>query len=122
VLVASQFIYGGYQAAKNPGGRPDTLAKAGVPGGAGLVRFNGAAMLAGAVALATGVLPRYAAAGLAASLVPTTLVGHPFWRERDRAARQTQTTQFLKNASMLGGLVLELATRPATRARRAATP
>lgn len=111
VLLASQFIYGGYHAAKDPGRRPDALHKAGLPGGADLVRFNGAAMLAGGVALALGVFPRLATAGLIASLAPTTLVGHPFWREDDPAARQAQTIQFLKNASMLGGLVLELTSR-----------
>ena len=82
--------------------------KAGLPGGADLVRFNGAAMVAGGVALGLGVFPRLAAAGLIVSLVPTTVVGHSFWREDDPAARQAQTIQFLKNASMLGGLVIEL--------------
>ncbi len=81
-----------------------------MPGGANLVRFNGAAMLAGGVALGLGILPRLASAGLIATLAPTTMVGHPFWREGDPAARRAQTVQFLKNASMLGGLVIELTT------------
>jgi uncharacterized membrane protein YphA (DoxX/SURF4 family) len=42
---------------------------------------------------------------LGASLVPTTLAGHAFWDVEDPAERQAQTLQFLKNASMLGGLV-----------------
>ena len=108
LLLASQVIYGGYHAAKNPGRRPEALNKVGVPGGADLVRFNGAATLAGGVALGLGILPRLASAELLASLAPTTLVGHPFWREDDPAVRQAQTAQFLKNASMLGGLVIEL--------------
>lgn len=112
LLLASQFIYGGYHAAKNPGRRPDALDKAGLPGGTDLVRFNGAAMVVGGVALGLSVLPRLASAGLIASLAPTTVVGHPFWREDDPAARQAQTIQFLKNVSMLGGLVIELAATP----------
>jgi uncharacterized membrane protein YphA (DoxX/SURF4 family) len=108
LLLVSQLVYGGYHAAKSPGRRSDAVDRAGLPGGADLVRFNGAAMLAGGVALGLGILPRLASAGLIASLVPTTLVGHPFWREEDPAARQAQTVQFLKNASMLGGLVVEL--------------
>lgn len=111
VLLASQFVWGGYGAAVEPGARPALLDKAGVPGGATLVRLNGAAMVVGGVALALGVKPRPAAIGLAAALVPTTLVGHPFWRERDRHARHVQTIQFMKNASMLGGLVVEAARR-----------
>ncbi|HEX2850946.1 MAG TPA: DoxX family protein [Acidimicrobiales bacterium] len=124
MLLASQFVYGGYKAAKDPGRRPHALEKAGVPGGADLVRFNGAAMAAGGIALGLGIFPRLAAAGLFASLVPTTLVGHPFWREEEPAARQAQTVQFLKNASMLGGLLLELGSRRGEQpgARRAAQP
>jgi uncharacterized membrane protein YphA (DoxX/SURF4 family) len=112
ILLAGQFIYGGYQAARDPAGRPVALEKAGLPGGADLVRLNGAAMVVGGLALGLGILPRAAAAGLIASLVPTTLVGHPFWREQDPAVRGAQTLQFLKNASMLGGLVV-VATAPA---------
>lgn len=108
MLLASQFIYGGYHAAKDPGRRPEALDKAGLPGGADLVRFNGAAMVVGGVALGLGILPRLASAGLIASLAPTTFVGHPFWGERDPAARQAQTIQFLKNASMVGGLLIEM--------------
>jgi putative oxidoreductase len=42
---------------------------------------------------------------LAAGLVPTTLAGHPFWGvpKEQRAAHRTQ---FLKNVSLLGGLLL----------------
>jgi hypothetical protein len=68
VLLASQFVYGGYHAAKNPGRRPEALDRAGVPGGADLVRVNGAAMVAGGIALGLGVLPRLASVGLIASL------------------------------------------------------
>lgn len=74
------------------------------------MRFNGAAMLVGGAALALGILPRVAALGLAASLVPTTIVGHPFWNEDDPAVRRNQTIQFAKNVSMLGGLLIEAGT------------
>jgi len=40
--------------------------------------------------------------------VPTTLAGHRFWEEEDEAARAQQTVQFLKNAAMMGGLLLIL--------------
>ena len=45
---------------------------------------------------------------LAASLVPTTLAGHPFWAmpKEERAAHQTH---FLKNLGLLGGLLLAAA-------------
>ena len=35
-----------------------------------------------------------------------TLAGHRFWGEEDPPARGEQTIQFLKNAAMMGGLLL----------------
>ena len=71
-----------------------------------LVRLNGGVQVGAGILMAMGVLPRPMAASLAASLVPTTIAGHPFWLEVDPAARSAQRTQFLKNASILGGLIL----------------
>jgi len=107
LLLAGQFVYGGYLAARDPGARPAALERAGLPGGADLVRLNGAAMAVGGLALGAGILPRAASIGLIASLLPTTVVGHPFWREKDSAARSAHTLQFVKNLSMLGGLIVE---------------
>lgn len=56
--------------------------------------------------LALGIASRAAATVLAGSLVPTTLVGHPFWKAEARAA---QKIQFTKNLAMLGGLLLVMA-------------
>ena len=116
LLLAGQFVYGGYLAARDPGARPAALDRAGMPGGADLVRLNGAAMVVGGLALGAGILPRAASLGLIASLLPTTVVGHPFWREQEPAARSAQTLQFVKNLSMLGGLVIE-ASSPEPRRR-----
>ena len=71
-----------------------------------LVRADGAAKVLGGVALGLGIFPRLAAAGLAASLVPTTLAGHRFWDETDPAQRKAQQLQFVKNVSILGGVLL----------------
>lgn len=111
LLLAGQFVYGGYLAARDPGARLAALERAGVPGGADLVRLNGAAMVVGGLALGAGILPRAASIGLIASLVSTTVVGHPFWREQEPAARSAHTLQFVKDLSMLGGLLIE-ATSP----------
>jgi len=70
------------------------------------VRVNGAVQIVAGTALACGKLPRIAALVLAGSLVPTTIAGHRFWEENDPAKRAGQTTHFLKNVSMLGGLLL----------------
>jgi uncharacterized membrane protein YphA (DoxX/SURF4 family) len=73
---------------------------------ANLVRLNGAAQVLGGVALASGKGRRLGAVVLAGSLVPTTLAGHSFWQESDKAARGAQKVQFMKNLGLMGGLLL----------------
>jgi putative oxidoreductase len=121
-MLASTFIWGGAQALRNA---PALAAKAkpvndGVRAVAGkvapqvpvpdddatLVRINAGVHIAAGLALATGRMPRLSALTLAATLVPTTVAGHRWWEEKDKAARTSQLTHFFKNVSMLGGLVL----------------
>ncbi|WP_022918505.1 DoxX family protein [Ruania albidiflava] len=99
------FIVLGYGSAKEPGGRVKAAEKLGLPRPDLVVRANGAAMVAGGAALAVGVLPRAAAVGLVASLVPTTLAGHPFWETDDPAQRNAQKIQFMKNVGLAGALL-----------------
>jgi uncharacterized membrane protein YphA (DoxX/SURF4 family) len=73
------------------------------------VRINGAVQLAGGTLLAIGWVPRLAALAIAGSLVPTTLAGHRFWEADEPQTRKQQKIQFLKNMSMLGGLLLAAA-------------
>jgi putative oxidoreductase len=114
-LLAGMFVYGGLDAFRNPEGKvpraekvaPDIAGVVGVDADTEqLVQFNGAVQVAAGVTLALGIFPRLSALALAGSLVPTTLAGHRFWEEEDDAARAQQTIQFLKNAAMLGGLLL----------------
>jgi putative oxidoreductase len=70
------------------------------------VRINGAVQLIGGSLLALGWWPRIAAAAIAGSLVPTTLAGHRFWEVEDEQQRAQQRIHFLKNLTMLGGLLI----------------
>lgn len=105
VLLAAPFVWLGYEAAAEPGKRVELAAALGVPQPEVAVRVNGAAMVAGGTGLAAGVLPRAAAAGLVASMIPTTLAGHAFWQHDDPVARKTNRIQFLKNLGLMGGLL-----------------
>lgn len=69
-----------------------------------LVRINAATQVAAGAALATGVAPRVASLALIGSIVPTTAGGHRFW-EFEAAERINQRNHFLKNLSILGGLL-----------------
>jgi uncharacterized membrane protein YphA (DoxX/SURF4 family) len=71
-----------------------------------LVRLNGVVQVVGGLALATGKGRRLGAATLAATLLPVTVAGHPFWQMKDKESRQAQRIQFMKNLGLLGGLLL----------------
>ncbi len=133
-MLAAVFISGGIDTLRNPALRvqkADPIApKVGKAIGLSqdteqLVKINAAVQVAGGVLLAIGRLPRLAATTLAASLVPTTVAGHPFWQESDPERRAQQQIHFFKNLGLLGGLILaavdtEGAPSIGWRARRAA--
>jgi putative oxidoreductase len=62
----------------------------------------------GSIALILGFRIQLVSLLLAAYLIPVTLIFHRFWA-LSGDARQLQTVQFLKNLSIMGGLVLTYA-------------
>ncbi|GAC1313588.1 MAG: DoxX family protein [Acidimicrobiales bacterium] len=114
-LLATVFVSGGIDTLRNPAPRVQmaapVTAKAAdvlpVPGDTEmLVKVNAGVQVVGGLLLATGRMPRLAAAALAASIVPTTAAGHRFWEETDGARKAQQQIHFAKNVSILGGLIL----------------
>lgn len=71
-----------------------------------LVRVNGAAQVIGGLALASGKGRRLGAVVLATSLVPSTLAKHPFWTRQSAVEKAEDRSHFLKNVSLLGGVLL----------------
>ncbi len=108
LLLSGIFISGGAQAFIEPGGRVKKVAEAGIQESERAVELNGAVMVVGGVLLASEVAPRLAATLLIGSLIPTTIVGHAFWKEDNEVGRKNQLTQFFKNLGLLGGLLLVL--------------
>jgi uncharacterized membrane protein YphA (DoxX/SURF4 family) len=139
-LLASSFVYGGIDTLRNPQTR--------VPGAAPVVetitrtadqqlpvqvprdveqwvRIDAGIKVGAGSLLALGKLPRLSALALAGSIVPTTLAGHRFWEHEDPEERFGQLSNLLKNAGLLGGLLIaavDTEGRPSVgyRARRAA--
>ncbi|MDT9684636.1 DoxX family protein [Streptomyces sp. TRM76323] len=115
-LLASMFVAGGLNSVREPEQvasaaesvvRPVTERVAVLPDRTEqVVRLSGAVQVATGLMLATGRMPRLAALALAGTLVPTTLAGHRFWEAEDPAERSQQLIHFLKNLSMLGGLLI----------------
>ena len=116
-LVAAVFIHGGWCTLTDPESREQAAAPLlarvrarlpALPSDQALVRTNAAVHVGAGLFLAAGIAPRAAARILALSLVPTTVAGHP---ARDDA----DLIQIVKNAGILGGLILaapESAARP----------
>jgi putative oxidoreductase len=75
-----------------------------------LVRLNAATQVAAGAALSLGWAPRAAAVVLIGSLIPTTAGGHRFWEFEDVEARAGQRNHFIKNISIVGGLLHVVAT------------
>jgi putative oxidoreductase len=139
-LLASTFIFGGVNALRDSAGHakavgpfldstvgklddvlPDAIPRDPVT----LVKIDAAVKIGAGLALASGKAPRLASLLLLSSLVPTTLARHRFWEFKEPTERQAETIQFIKNASVAGGLLIaasDTAGKPslAWRTRRAA--
>jgi uncharacterized membrane protein YphA (DoxX/SURF4 family) len=115
-LLAGVFIAGGIDVLRRPEPRAELAApvieqmQAALPvlpeHPHSVVRTNAAVQIGAGALLALGIAPRLAALTLAGSLVPTTFGGHRFWEIEDPRQRAQQRTHFLKNAAILGGLLL----------------
>jgi uncharacterized membrane protein YphA (DoxX/SURF4 family) len=114
-MIAALFVVAGINVLRRPespsGVAHDALARLrsvvpAVPDDVTAVRANAAIQLAAATLFTLGRAPRATAAVLAASMVPTTLVGHPFWTSDDPEGRAQQLAHFSKNLAILGGLGL----------------
>jgi uncharacterized membrane protein YphA (DoxX/SURF4 family) len=121
-MLSAMFVYGGINEVRNADfiasrAKPVTSKIAGMVNKSGpsipmqvddklLVRADGVIKTLAGLALATGRQPRLSALILASTLMPTTVAGHRFWEESDPTARSNQLIHFLKNVSLLGGLML----------------
>lgn len=107
-LLADMFIQNGFRAVLEPDSRAKKGEAAGLPRPRQSVILNGALMVLGGTMLAVNVAPKLSAGLLAACLLPTTFVGHPYWKEENPAAKANQKIHFFKNLAMLGGLLVIL--------------
>ncbi|MFL6160863.1 MAG: DoxX family protein [Jatrophihabitantaceae bacterium] len=114
-LLAASFISGGIDTLRNPTPRVPSAEKVVRPlvdavpqlsNTEQVVKIDAAIKVVAGTMLALGKFPRLSAAVLAASLVPTTVAGHRFWEESDPVRRRNQQLHLVKNAGIVGGLLL----------------
>ncbi|MGB3473736.1 MAG: DoxX family protein [Mycobacterium sp.] len=72
-------------------------------------KANALAQIGGGVLLASGKLPRVAAAVLACTVIPGSAGAHMFWTEPDPQRRTEQRKAFLTDVSLIGGLLIAAA-------------
>lgn len=115
-LLASWFVYGGVQSYLEPDAQAARIAPSVEPQlqewgleevkSADLVKVHGIASVVCASALALSRTPRTAALGLAGLAGVSAAVSHPFWKETDEERKAAQLDLFLKDVSLVGGLLV----------------
>ena len=106
-LLAGIFVYSGYGMINHAERYAKQMSAAlpMLPEDPMIPKVHGAIMMVAGSTLALGLLPKTSARILALTLIPNTIVGHPFWKAETPEERRTQLVHFLKNAGLFGGLV-----------------
>ncbi len=111
IFLAAIFIVSGVAKLTDTATTAGYMTAQSIPYAHALAIFAGVCELAGGLALVFGALTRLAALGLFLFLIPTTLVFHNFWA-LDGAEAKMQMVNFMKNLSIMGGLLLLWAQGP----------
>lgn len=106
-LLAGIFVYSGYGMFNNPAGYAKRASDALpiVPDDPTIPKVQAALMMGAGSTFALGILPKTSARILALTLIPNTIVGHPFWKTEKPEDRRPQLIHFLKNLGLFGGLL-----------------
>jgi putative oxidoreductase len=104
-LLGALFLISGINKTMAFSGVAGWMASAGLPAAEFLLVLTIGIEVIGGLMLITGWKARWAALGLAVFLVPVTVIFHGFW-SADATHFQDQLTAFLKNAAILGGMLV----------------
>lgn len=105
ILLSSIFLYSFFSKITGWEGTIQFMSAKGIPLPSILIVGAIATEIAGGLALITGYKLKEAGILLALYLVPTTLIFHNFWAMEGQQF-QMQLLSFLKNVSIIGGLLL----------------
>jgi putative oxidoreductase len=111
ILLAAIFIISGFLKIGGFAGTAGYMASKGLPMPQVLLVLTIALELGGGILIAIGFKARWVALLFFLWLIPTTLIFHPFWGI-DAAQVQNQMNNFLKNVSIMGGMLLLFAYGP----------
>lgn len=111
ILLAALFVIAGFNKIGGFEGTAGYIASKGLPMPQVLTALTIALELGGGILLIVGYKARWVALLFFLWLIPTTFIFHQFWGI-DAAQAQMQMTQFLKNVSIMGGMLLLFAFGP----------
>jgi putative oxidoreductase len=108
ILLAVLFIVSGFGKISGWDGTAGYMASKGLPMVSVLLAATIAVELGGGILLAIGYKARWVAGAIFLFLIPVTFVFHAFWG-LDAKEAATQQIQFLKNLSIMGGMLMVVA-------------
>src|SRR3954468_23608013 len=111
ILIALIFVISGFNKIGGFAGVAGYIGSKGLPMPQVLAALTIALELGGGILLVVGYKVRWVALLFFLWLIPTTLIFHKFWGI-DAAQVQNQMNNFLKNVSIMGGMLLVMAFGP----------
>jgi putative oxidoreductase len=111
ILLAAIFVISGFGKITGFEGTAGYIASKGLPMPQVLAALTVALELGGGILLIIGYQARWVALAFFVWLIPVTFIFHKFWGI-DAAQAQNQMIHFLKNVSIMGGMLLLFAFGP----------
>lgn len=106
ILLGAIFIGSGFGHLMQTEGTAAYAESRGLKNPKALVQLSGVLILAGGLGVILGVWMDLAALGLAIYTFVTAFMIHHFWTDQDPMTQQSEMTQFMKNMSITGGLLI----------------
>jgi len=111
ILLSLMFVLAGYSKIAGFAGTVGYMESKGIPAAQVLAALTILLEIGGGLALMFGFMTRWAALALAAFTVVASLIFHNFWAVPE-AQRMVQNLMFMKNLSVVGGLLVLAAVGP----------
>ena len=106
LLLGGYFLHAGYSHFRHRKMMAGYAVSKGVPLAMPAILGTGALLVLGGLSLLTGYLPIIGLALLAVFLVGVTPKMHDFWSVKEPMARMGERVNFLKNAALLGAVLM----------------
>jgi putative oxidoreductase len=110
IVLGVIFVKSGFQKLLALSAFAASLAHRGLPHSATWAVIGATVEFVGGILIVAGLKARYASLLMILFVIVATGISHRYWELAEAAARRTQESQFFKNLSIIGGLILLFAT------------